>query len=87
MKKQRILDEKRSNLLEMRRSTRKLRYSSYRSVQKGEERASRFTETLKRLLAYLKEHKRGCVIVFITCILSTICNVIGPTYIGDALDV
>ena len=87
MKKQRILDEKRSNLLEMRRSTRKQRYSSYRSVQKGEERASRFTETLKRLLAYLKEHKRGCVIVFITCILSTICNVIGPTYIGDALDV
>ena len=87
MKKQQILDEKRRTLLEMRRTTRRQRYSSYRAVQKGEEKATRFTQTLKRLLTYLKEHKRGCVVVFITCILSTICNVIGPTYIGDALDV
>ncbi|MBQ7115424.1 MAG: ABC transporter ATP-binding protein [Clostridia bacterium] len=71
----------------MRRSTRKLRYSSYRSVQKGEEKASNFGKTLKRLLKYLLEHKGGCVIVLITCVLSTICNVIGPSYIGDALDV
>ncbi len=86
-RKPRQLDENRQKLLEMRRETRKLRYSSYRSVQKGEERASRFGETMKRLLKYLLEHKGGCVIVLITCILSTICNVIGPSYIGDALDV
>ena len=86
-RKPRQLDENRQKLLEMRRSTRKLRYSSYRSVQKGEEKASNFGKTLKRLLKYLLEHKGGCVIVLITCVLSTICNVIGPSYIGDALDV
>lgn len=86
-RKPRNLPENRQKLLEMRRETRKLRYSSYRSVQKGEEKASRFTATMKRLLKYVLEHKGGCVIVFITCILSTVCNVIGPTYIGDALDV
>ena len=86
-KKPRQLDENRQKLLEMRRNTRKLRYSSYRSVQKGEERANNFGKTLKRLLKYLFEHKGGCVIVFVTCILSTICNVIGPSYIGEALDV
>lgn len=86
-KKPRQLDENRQKILEMRRSTRKLRYSSYRSVQKGEEKASNFGKTLKRLLKYLLEHKGGCVIVLITCVLSTICNVIGPSYIGDALDV
>ena len=86
-RKPRQLDENRQRLLEMRRNTRKLRYSSYRSVQKGEEKASHFGETMNRLLKYLLEHKGGCVIVIITCLLSTICNVIGPTYIGDALDV
>ncbi len=86
-RKPRQLDENRQKLLEMRRNTRKLRYSSYRSVQKGEEKATRFGETMKRLLKYLLEHKGGCVIVLITCLLSTVCNVIGPSYIGDALDV
>lgn len=86
-RKPRQLDENRQKLLEMRRSTRKMRYSSYRSVQKGEEKANNFGKTLKRLLRYLLEHKSGCIIVLITCILSTICNVIGPSYIGDALDV
>lgn len=86
-RKPRQLDENRQKLLEMRRQTRKLRYSSYRSVQKGEERANSFGTTLKRLLKYLLEHKGGCVIVLVTCILSTICNVIGPSYIGEALDV
>lgn len=86
-RKPRKLPENRQKLLEMRRKTRKLRYSSYRSAQDGEEKASRFGETMKRLLKYLLEHKVGCVIVIITCLLSTVCNVIGPTYIGDALDV
>lgn len=86
-RKQRNLDENRQKLLEMRRKTRKMRYSSYRSVQKGEERAGRFGETMKRLLRYLLEHKGGCVIVLITCVLSTVCNVVGPSYIGEALDV
>ena len=48
-RKPRQLDENRQKLLEMRRNTRKLRYSSYRSVQKGEERANNFGETMKRL--------------------------------------
>ena len=58
-RKPRQLDENRQKLLEMRRNTRKLRYSSYRSVQKGEERANNFGKTLKRLLKYLFEHKGG----------------------------
>ena len=86
-RKPRRLDENRQRILEMRRNTRRLRYSSYRSVQKGEERANNFSATLRRLLKYLYEHKGGCIIVFVTCILSTVCNVIGPSYIGEALDV
>ncbi len=86
-KKPRQLDENRQRLLEMRRQTRKLRYSSYRSVQKGEEKANTFGKTLKRLLKYLLIHKFSCIIVLIACILSTICNVVGPSYIGKALDV
>lgn len=85
--KSRNLDEKRRKLLEGRRLTRQKRYSSYRTVQEGEEKATRFGETMKRLLKYLSEHKKGMALVVITCILSTVCNVIGPTYIGDALDV
>ncbi len=85
--KSRNLDEKRRDLLERRRQTRQKRYSSYRTIQDGEERANSFGETMKRLLKYLLEYKKGMVLVLITCVLSTICNVIGPTYIGDALDV
>lgn len=85
--KSRNLDEKRRILLENRRKTRRVRYSSYSGVRADEEKAARFSETAKRLSAYIFEHKIGFAIVLVTCILSTVCNVIGPTYIGDALDV
>ncbi|MGN1316819.1 MAG: ABC transporter ATP-binding protein [Acutalibacteraceae bacterium] len=82
-----ILDEKREAVLENRRKTRQMRYSSYRINDNEQAKPKSFISTVKRLSSYVLEHRTGTVIVLITCILSTICNVIGPTYIGDALDV
>ena len=83
----RNLDEKRQKVLENRRKTRQQRYSSYRSNKETGEKPKSFVPTAKRLLKYLLEHKAAMVIVLVTCILSTIGNVVGPTYIGEALDV
>ncbi len=87
MKKQTpVLDEKRLERLERRRATRKLRYSSYREVQKGEEKAESFMPTAKRLAGYIATQKVALIVVVITCAISSLFSVIGPTYIGDALD-
>ncbi len=83
----RNLDPRRLERLERRRLTRQRRYSAYRKVRKDEDRATSFFVPFKRLMGYVLEHKKGFVLVVVMCILSTICNVIGPTYIGDAVDV
>ncbi len=83
----RNLDEKRQKILENRRKTRQQRYSSYRSNKETGEKPQSFVPTAKRLLKYLLEHRAAMVIVLVTCILSTVGNVVGPTYIGEALDV
>ena len=80
----RNLDPKRQAVLERRRQTRKIRYSSYRKTEKDEEKATSFFVTAKRLLGYLKAHKLSFVLVIITCIVSTVCKVVGPTDIGTA---
>lgn len=82
-----ILDQKREAVLENRRKTRQMRYSSYCTNDNGQSKPKSFVSTVKRLSSYVLEHRTGTVIVLITCILSTICNIIGPTYIGNALDV
>ncbi|MBR2876259.1 MAG: ABC transporter ATP-binding protein [Clostridia bacterium] len=81
-----VLDEKRQERLERRRATRKLRYSSYREVHEGEEKADSFKESAKRLSGYILEQKTAFIVVIIACAISAFFNVIGPTYIGDALD-
>lgn len=82
-----VLDEKRKAILENRRKTRQMRYSSYRTNDSEQQKPKSFVSTVKRLSSYVLAHRTGTVIVLITCILSTVCNVIGPTYIGNALDV
>ncbi len=81
-----VLDGKRLERLERRRATRKLRYSSYREIHEGEERAESFKTSAKRLASYILEQKTAFIIVVITCAISSLFSVIGPTYIGDALD-
>lgn len=81
-----ILDKKRLERLERRRVTRSLRYSSYREIHEGEERAESFKTSAKRLTGYILEQKWAFLIVVITCAISAFFNVIGPTYIGDAID-
>ena len=81
-----ILDKKRLERLERRRVTRSLRYSSYREIHEGEERAESFKTSAKRLTGYILEQKWAFLIVVITCAVSAFFNVIGPTYIGDAID-
>lgn len=85
MKTTPIIDEKRKRTLENRRKTREARYSSYHTNENS--KPSNFFSTAKRLCGYVFEHRASSFIVLITCILSTVCNVVGPTYIGDALDV
>ncbi len=84
---QRISDEKRRELLEKRRATRQSRYASYRGNQGKNEKPKSFISVFKRLMGYVLQNRFGFGLVVITCILSTICNVIGPDYIGEALDV
>ena len=81
-----ILDKKRLERLERSRVTRSLRYSSYREIHEGEERAESFKTSAKRLTGYILEQKWAFLIVVITCAISAFFNVIGPTYIGDAID-
>ena len=87
MKKQApVLDEKRLERLERRRATRKLRYASYREIHEGEEKAESFKPSAKRLAGYILEQKTAFLIVVIACAVSAVFSVIGPVYIGDALD-
>ncbi len=81
-----VLDEKRRLRLERRRATRKLRYSSYREIQKGEEKAESFKATAKRLSTYILNEKKAFSIVVIACAISSLFSVLGPSYIGEALD-
>ncbi|MBR6551960.1 MAG: ABC transporter ATP-binding protein, partial [Clostridia bacterium] len=81
-----VLDEKRLERLERRRATRSLRYSSYREVQKGEEKAESFKSSAKRLWGYIWEQKVAFIVVVITCAISSVFSVLGPDYIGQALD-
>ena len=62
-----VLDKKRLERLERRRATRSLRYSSYREVQKGEEKAESFKSSAKRLWEYIWEQKVAFIVVVITC--------------------
>ena len=61
-----VLEGKRLERLERRRATRKLRYSSYREIQKGEEKAESFKNSAKRLWGYIWEQKAAFIIVVIT---------------------
>lgn len=81
-----VLDEKRQLRLERRRKTRALRYSSYREMHKGEEKAESFKATAKRLAKYILNEKIAFSVVVITCAISALFSVIGPKYIGEALD-
>ena len=76
-----------SDSMNRRRETRKQRYASYRETKHEEARAESFGGTLKKLLRYVMKQKVLIIIVLITCLLSTVCNVLGPSYIGDAVDV
>ena len=81
-----VLDGKRLERLERRRATRKLRYSSYREIHEGEEKAESFKTSAKRLWGYIWEQKIAFIIVVITCAISSVFSVLGPDYIGQALD-
>ena len=81
-----VLDGKRLERLERRRATRKLRYSSYREIHEGEEKAESFRLSAKRLWGYIWEQKIAFIIVVITCAVSSVFSVLGPDYIGQALD-
>lgn len=76
-----------SDSLTRRRETRNMRYASYREKRHEEAKADSFGGTLKKLLRLVMKQKILIFIVLVTCLLSTVCNVLGPSYIGDAVDV
>lgn len=73
--------------LERRRKTRQIRYASYRVATHEDKKASSAGATLKKLSKYILKQKWLMLLVLICCMLSTVCNVIGPDYIGKAIDV
>lgn len=73
--------------LEHRRETRAARYAAYREARNEDRKAQNFGATLKRLGSFLVKQKALMTVVLIACVLSIVCNVLGPTYLGDAIDV
>lgn len=51
------------------------------------EKAKDFKGTLKRLLRYLKSHRRHIITVFIAAALSTVFSIVGPKLMGNAITV
>lgn len=51
------------------------------------EKAKDFKGTLKRLLRYLKPHRRHIITVFIAAALSTVFSIVGPKLMGNAITV
>ncbi len=75
-----------NSALEYRRKTRQERYASYRVATHEDKKADSVSKTLKKLLKYILKQKWLMLIVIICCVFSTVCNVIGPDYIGQAID-
>lgn len=73
--------------LEHRRATRKQRYAAYREARNEDARAESFFKTAKRLGTFIGKQKKLMTVVIIACAFFTVCNVLGPSYIGDAIDV
>ena len=73
--------------LEHRRATRKQRYAAYREARHEDARAESVFKTAKRLGTFIGKQKKLMTVVIIACALFTVCNVLGPSYIGDAIDV
>lgn len=82
-----VVTEKKESALEHRRKTRTQRYAAYREARNEDRRAQNFGKTLKRLCEFLAKQKGLMTVVIIACILATACNVCGPTFLGDAIDV
>ena len=86
MKRRRNLTPERQARLERRRETRQRRYASYRVLRPEEERPTNFMTTFRRLFGYVVKFRGRFTIVAVACVLATLCNVIGPTGIGNAID-
>lgn len=86
MKRRRNLTPERLARLERRRETRQRRYASYRVLRPEEERPTHFMTTFRRLFGYVIKFRARFAVVAVACVLATLCNVIGPTGIGNAID-
>ncbi len=63
------------------------RYSDYRGEPKNEQKPENAKGTFFRFLALIKPHALPMAVVVISAMMSTLCNVIAPEYMGNVINI
>lgn len=64
----------------------KSRYSEYRNQPKNEQKPENAKATFYRFLALIKPHAIPMAVMVISAMLSTLCNVVAPEYMGEIIN-
>lgn len=64
----------------------KSRYSDYRNQPKNEQKPEDAKKTLIRFLSLIKPHAIPMAVMVICAMLSTLCNVVAPEYMGEIIN-
>ena len=65
----------------------KSRYSDYRNSPKSEQRPDDAKGTFLRFLALIKPHIFPMIFIVVCAMMSTVCNVIAPEYVGNIITI
>lgn len=65
----------------------KSRYADYRNEPKNEQKPENAKKTLFRFLALIKPHAFSMSVVVISAMLSTLCSVVAPEYMGNVINI
>ena len=65
----------------------KSRYSDYRNSPKSEQRPDDAKGTFLRFLALIKPHMLPMIFIVVCAMMSTVCNVIAPEYMGNIITI
>ncbi|MBR3768782.1 MAG: ABC transporter ATP-binding protein [Clostridia bacterium] len=65
----------------------KSRYAAYRGAPKNEQKPENAKGTFLRFVALIKPHAFSMAIVVISAMMSTLCNVIAPEYMGNVINI
>lgn len=65
----------------------KSRYSDYRGEPKSEQKPENAKGTFFRFLSLIKPHAVSMTVVVVSAMMSTLCNVIAPEYMGNVINI